>query len=518
MNKIPLNLINVLGKAQAGSPVIYNGFELVVLNPAYGPEALRTKLLAVEDLLKTVNERSVKTDRLAVTLEPEVEAAGLAIAQLQSDVNHLSLLVESPTGLTGRMADLEVRVARLEGQMSDVLLDLTKLKLDVDFIRSGNLYLAGSGIKIKPITTGSFAGSFEITTDLPTENLLNSPNQTITIEQVQGDSGSTVQYDLDINIGKVVNSVTIKGEQMIDVKANPNGGVIITPNHHLIRGDEFIEVSQNTDGQFILSWVGGEPSGGGGGGSQVDYTAGEYIKISGGSISVDLQALAPALGVTEYTAGKNISILNGQISCTFPDPVVYSAGSGISIVGDKIVNTAQGKTYTAGAGIRLEGTQIINDAPGVQYQAGTGIQIQNGVISADMGGVVGGKLLYQIYTSGTMTRTADLDILTAGSFLPVGGPVAVTFSACFEPVTTGLNSPTTSIGIVVVRDQGVVRKNVFNSTAYSQELSGPRSFSFVDTPDNNGEIVNYEIYMICNKSPAQFNVKQRALLVFGATT
>ncbi|KAJ3144048.1 hypothetical protein HDU89_000718 [Geranomyces variabilis] len=75
-----------------------------------------------------------------------------------------------------------------------------------------------------------------------------------------------------------------------------------------------------------------------------DLEGSEYIAVSGNKISTTLK---------EYEAGENISITNGVISATVPEAQIYTAGAGLSKIGNEFINSMN---ITAGLGIIVAGS------------------------------------------------------------------------------------------------------------------------------------------------------------------
>ncbi len=133
--------------------------------------------------------------------------------------------------------------------------------------------------------------------------------------------------------------------------------------------------------------------------------SGNMLTISG-SNSVTLPA------GTTYNAGTGISIVGTTINNTAPDQIVsLTAGVGIGVAGTypnfTVSNTGGGATYTAGAGIGIAGTVITNTAPDqiVTLNAGAGI------------GVTG------TYPNFTVTNTGGGAVYTAGIGIGITGNV-----------------------------------------------------------------------------------------------
>ncbi|KAJ3159855.1 hypothetical protein HDU88_008423, partial [Geranomyces variabilis] len=76
----------------------------------------------------------------------------------------------------------------------------------------------------------------------------------------------------------------------------------------------------------------------------LDLQGSEYITVSGNKISTSLK---------EYEAGENISIANGVISATVPEQETYTAGPGLSKIGNEFVNSL---SITSGLGIIVAGS------------------------------------------------------------------------------------------------------------------------------------------------------------------
>ncbi|KAJ3143972.1 hypothetical protein HDU89_001146 [Geranomyces variabilis] len=76
----------------------------------------------------------------------------------------------------------------------------------------------------------------------------------------------------------------------------------------------------------------------------LDLEGSEYITVTGNKISTTLK---------EYEAGDNISIANGVISATVPEQETYTAGPGLTKVGNEFVNSL---SITSGLGIIVAGS------------------------------------------------------------------------------------------------------------------------------------------------------------------
>ncbi|KAJ3159333.1 hypothetical protein HDU88_000626 [Geranomyces variabilis] len=76
----------------------------------------------------------------------------------------------------------------------------------------------------------------------------------------------------------------------------------------------------------------------------LDLQGSEYITVEGNTISTSLK---------EYEAGENISIANGVISATVPEGNTYTAGPGLSMVGNEFVNSLN---ISSGLGIIVAGS------------------------------------------------------------------------------------------------------------------------------------------------------------------
>lgn len=299
MNKIPLNLVGVSGKPRVGGGVIFDGSSLVVSDID-----LHALSIGVRNLLSQVDglsQQSAVYQNQVSKFSALADAVEIQLPQVLSAYNLLKTTVDSPTGLTGRMADLEVRVARLEEGVTDSNIRLGSIERDLNRVLTGNLYRAGTGIKITPILSGPAKGSFELSSVVPLSDLLASPNGTILIEQEVSPDGHTNRYTIDVDPTELLNANFIKGAKMIDVRPNESGkGVVVQPNAGLLAGDEFIEVTQEETGQFKINWIG---SGGQGEKGERGYSAYE-IAVSSGFVGTQEQWLA-SLKATAGSAGKS---------------------------------------------------------------------------------------------------------------------------------------------------------------------------------------------------------------------
>ena len=118
-------------------------------------------------------------------------------------------------------------------------------------------------------------------------------------------------------------------------------------------------------------------------------TAGTGLDLSGTVMSLDYVNTLTMTGaddsdyifVGDISAGEVKKITKANLFSGISSGTTYTGGTGISVSGSVITNTAPGTTYTAGTGISVSGSVITNTAPGVTYTSGTGITVSGTTIS-----------------------------------------------------------------------------------------------------------------------------------------
>jgi hypothetical protein len=157
---------------------------------------------------------------------------------------------------------------------------------------------------------------------------------------------------------------------------------------------------------------------------------GNDLSISGGN--------TVTLPQTVYTAGSGISVSGNQIINIAPDQAVTLTGSGSTVIGGSYPNftistTDENTTYQAGSGITLNGTEIVNASPDqtVGITSGTGISVSGTYPNFTIANTnpdqtvtltgTGSTTITGTYPNYTITSTDNNTTYTAGSGINING-------------------------------------------------------------------------------------------------
>ncbi|TPX57071.1 hypothetical protein PhCBS80983_g04103 [Powellomyces hirtus] len=177
-------------------------------------------------------------------------------------------------------------------------------------------------VKLKPTVAGAITFTNENTIG---ESLTASKG----LARTQNDfhlnlASSNTQIVVDNEVGSITGNLAVKSGGPLHLKDN-----VLDVDLEMLSANTQLLTEQVSPGKFRLTG---------------NMEGSEHIQINDNRISTDLKP---------YTAGEHISISGNTISAQIPQQKTYSAGPGLSLLGDEFINTM---SISAGLGIIVVGS------------------------------------------------------------------------------------------------------------------------------------------------------------------
>ena len=278
---------------------------------------------------------------------------------------------------------------------------------------TGPTYTAGSGISLSGNTitnNGDLSNTNEIQSISISGNLISLSNGggSITLPPNSGTDNQTLSLSgasLSISNGNSVNLPDVSTTNEIqtlslagnNLSLSSGGGSVTLPTGTTYTAGTGISLAGNavtntgdlstTNEIQMLSLAGNNLSLSAGGGSVTlptgtTYTAGTGISLAGNAVTNTGDLSTTNEIQTLSLAGNNLSLSSGGGSVTLPTGTTYSAGTGISLVGNAVTNTGDLSNSNEIQMLSLAGNNLslssgggsVTLPTGTTYSAGTGIK------------------------------------------------------------------------------------------------------------------------------------------------
>ena len=331
MKKIPLELVTSLVKAENFSPVIWDGYDLVVSqNDDYNLQKIASKVASL--ITKAASaEAQLNNQRQDLNkIGPNVNMLMQAFPDIQTRMSGIEVSISGNNGALNRLTTMEARIADVEADINSIVsggvsgsgggLSTTYSNI-LAALNNGSYISGGTNISVEKLTSGSNAGSYRISfTGSLAQSTVASANNYIVVTSTGNN------YTIEFNTSELINYIGAgKGLQVDSAFQNK---IVITPKNTLVRGDgSTIDVKfDSVAGEFTVRSL---VTGGGSSGGSVSADGKTIISDSSGVLSVAPDAVnanvypfayesANFYGTTVTTSGRFSSIPDTSIYGQLP--------------------------------------------------------------------------------------------------------------------------------------------------------------------------------------------------------
>lgn len=304
MKKIPLELVTTLVQAKSFSPVIWDGYDLIVSqNDDHNIQQLANKVATLVTKSAAAEAQLNNQRQDFNRINPEVSMLMQAYPDVQNRMSGIETAINGSSGVLNRVTTVETRVANIESDVNSLVsggagggggLSTTYTNI-LAALNNGSYLVGGADMSVEKLTSGSNAGSYRINFTGNTEQTtVASANNYIVV------TSTGRNYTIEFNTAELINYIgAAKGLQVDSAYSNK---IVITPKSTLVRGDgSTIDVSFDAvSGQFTVSSL---QSGGSGGGSSA-VVDNKTILSNNGVLSTNPEAVNANLHPFSYESAN----------------------------------------------------------------------------------------------------------------------------------------------------------------------------------------------------------------------
>lgn len=239
MNKYPVEMLTVLAAADAFSPIIWDGTDVVASqdsehNLQYIATNLKTLITKAAQ-----SEANIAAQRTELNkLTPSVNMLTQALPDIQLRMTGIETQISGTSGVQTRLVTAEARIADIEADVNSLVsggvsgsggLSTTYSNI-LAALNAGSYIAGGTDISVEKITTGSNAGSYRI-------SYSGSNEQTTvkTVDKYIKVSQNGTQYSLSFNNAELVNYISAAKGLQVDPAFSDK--IVISPKSSLVKGD-----------------------------------------------------------------------------------------------------------------------------------------------------------------------------------------------------------------------------------------------------------------------------------------